>query len=234
MALPTIFRTWGLPLVGLALILGGPLALWRTPLHTLAVTWLVLLVLALWMFLVAAVLGAVLQASMPPLAMLERLVRRWVAWCSPQPERLWLQWAREAHHPALGRLYLDRAVRLGGREALFQEALVYLEGGLGAGGQAAAVDRLRRAAQRGHPEAAYRLAEALRQGLGSVLAEPGEAEAWYQRAAALGFGPAAAWLAHAYEVGDGVAPDPAQAERWAAEARRLAPPSAAHPQPAAP
>lgn len=223
MAVPSIWRTWGLPLAGLALILIGPLGLWGTPLHALAVTWLVLILLALWWFLVASVLGAVLQASMPPLALLERLVRRWVAWWSPEPERLWLQWARQAHHPTLGRLYLDRAVRLGGREAQFQEALVYLDGGLGAGGQAAAVDRLRRAARRGHPEAAYRLAEALRQGFGTVLADPGEAEAWYQRAAGLGFGPAAAWLAHAYEAGDGVAPDPVQAERWAAEARRLAP-----------
>ncbi len=223
MAVPSAWRTWGLPLAGLALILGGPLALLGTPLHALAMTWLGLIILALWWFLVASVLGAALQASMPPLALLERLVRRWVAWWSPEPERLWLQWARQAHHPALGRLFLDRAVGLGGREAQFQEALVFLEGGLGAGGQSAAVDRLRRAARRGHPEAAFRLAEALRQGLGTVLADPGEAEAWYQRAAGLGFGPAAAWLAHAYEAGDGVAADPAQAERWAAEVRRLAP-----------
>lgn len=223
MAAPSVGRTWGPPLVGLALILGGPLALWRTPLHTLAFTWLVLLFLALWGFLVAALVGAMLQASMPPLAMLERLVRRWVAWCSSEPEHLWLQWARQAHNPALGRLYLDRAVRLGGREAQFQEALVYLESGLGAGGQTAAIDRFRRAARRGHPEAAFRLAEALRQGLGSVLPDPGEAQAWYQRAAALGFGPAAAWLAHAYGAGDGVAADPGLAERWAAEAGRLAP-----------
>ncbi len=207
----------------LALAIFGPLLLLPTPLRVVAQGWLVLLTLATWVFLVGALVGAMTHASMPALSMVERLVRRWVAWCSPEPERLWLQWAREAHHPALGRLYLERAVLLGGREAQFQEALVFLEGGLGPGGQTAGVHRLRRAALRGHPEAAYRLAEALRTGQGQVLGDAAEAETWYQRSAALGFGPAAAWLARAHAVGDGVPVDETKARHWAQVAADLQP-----------
>ena len=83
--------------------------------------------------------------------------------------------------------------------------------------------RFRRAALRGHPEAAFRLAEALRTGHGAPLPEQAEAETWYQRAAALGFGPAAAWLAQAYQDGDGVPADEAKAGAWALEAERLRP-----------
>lgn len=214
---------WGRPMVCLALGIFAPLLLVSTPLRFLAMTWLVVLILALWLFLVGAVVGAMTRASMPALSMVERLVRRWVAWFSPDPERLWLQWARESHHPALGRLYLERAVLLGGREAQFQEALVFLEGGLGPGGQAAAVQRLRRAALRGHPEAAFRLAEALRTGQGQVLGDAAEAQIWYQRSAAMGFGPAAAWLAQAHGIGDGVPVDEVKARHWGKVAAELQP-----------
>lgn len=220
---PGTWRVWGRPLVCLALLLFSPLLLFATPLPFLAMTWLVLLALATWVFLVGALVGAMAGASMPALSMLERLVRRWVAWFSPEPEQLWLQWARQAHHPALGRLYLERAVQQGGREAQFQEALVFLEGGLGPGGQVAGVQWLRRAALRGHPEAAFRLAEALRTGQGQVLGDATEAQTWYQRSAAMGFGPAAAWLAHAHEVGDGVEVDEAKARHWARIASDLQP-----------
>jgi len=218
---------WGRPMVCLALGTVAPLLLFPTPLRVLAMTWFVVLILVVWVFLVGAVVGAMTRASMPALSMVERLVRRWVAWFSPEPERLWLQWAREAHYPALGRLYLERAVRLGGREALFQEALVFLEGGLGPGGQGAGIQRLRQAAQRGHPEAAFRLAEALRTRQGHVLGDASEAQTWYQRSAAMGFGPAAAWLAQAHEVGDGVPVDEVKARHWARLAADLQP----HPPP---
>lgn len=88
---------WGRPMVCLALGIFAPLLLVSTPLRFLAMTWLVVLILALWVFLVGAVVGAMTRATMPALSMVERLVRRWVAWFSPDPERLWLQWARESH-----------------------------------------------------------------------------------------------------------------------------------------
>ncbi|WP_026852279.1 tetratricopeptide repeat protein [Geothrix fermentans] len=213
---------WARPLGLLALILFGPLALLSTPLHFLGLTWLMLLLLSLWTFLVAAFIGAMARAGTPATVWLERRLRAWVARFAPDPEALWLHWARQAHRPEMARLCLERAAGLGGAEALFQEGLVYLEGGFGPGGQLAAVDRLRRAAERGHPEAAFRLAEALRTGHG-VLRDPAQAEGWYQRAAASGWGPAAAWLAHAHAEGDGVARDAEQARRWAEAAVRLRP-----------
>jgi len=213
---------WARPLGWLALITFGPLALLSTPLATLAVTWLVLVILGGWTLLVAAFVGAVAGAATPVTAWLEFRLRAWVARFAPDPGALWLHWARQAHRVDLAHRCLDRAVRLGGAEALFQEGLVLLEGGFGAGGQATAVARLRQAAERGHPEAACRLAEALRTGNGGLL-DPVQAEAWYQRAAAAGWGPAAAWLAHAYVDGDGVAPDEARARYWGGLAERLKP-----------
>ena len=220
---PGGWRVWGRPLVCLTLLIFCPLFLMFTPLRVIGLTWLVLLILAAWVFAVGSFVGAVAGASMPALSMVERLIRTWVAGFSPEPELLWLQWARQSHYPNLGRLYLDRALRLGGREAQFQEGLVFLEGGMGTGGQTAGIERLRRAALRGHPEAAFRLAEALRTGQGHVLGDASEAEVWYQRAAFLGFGPAAAWLAHAYEVGDGVQPEEAKARQWSELSAALRP-----------
>ncbi len=210
-------------LVSLGALLFGPLLLLPTPLRPVAIAWVLLLALATWYFLAAAVIGAMAGASTPALAFLERWLRGWVARFAPDPEALWLHWASRAHHPALGRRYLDRALALGGRDAPFQEALVFLEGGYGPGGQSAGVEHLRRAAQRGHAEAAFRLAEALRTGLGYVVAEPGEALVWYSRAASLGFGPAADWLARAHADGDGVEADPTKAQAWQARAEQLRP-----------
>ena len=216
-------RPWVLGLASLGALLLGPLLLLHSPLRPLAMLWMVLLLVALWYFLTGAALGALLGASTPALAFLERWLRSWVARFAGDREALWLHWASRAHHPALGRRYLDRALALGGREAQFQEALVFLEGGYGPGGQTAAVQLLRRSAQRGHAEAAFRLAEALRTGLGEVVADPAEALVWYSRSAGLGFGPSAGWLARAYADGDGVEPDPARAQDWQARAERLHP-----------
>ena len=214
---------WGWPCLGLILILLGPLLLFLTPLAGLALTWVVLLILALWTFLMAALIGAMAGTSTSALTWLECRLRSWVARFAPHPEHLWLHWARQAHRSATAHWCLDRALRLDGAEALFQEGLAYLEGGFGAGGQATAVERFRKAAARGHAEAAFRLAEALRTGYGSFLPEPSEAEIWYRRAALKGFGPAAAWLARAYLEGDGVTPDEAQARRWLEVAASLSP-----------
>jgi hypothetical protein len=214
---------WGKALAALGLLLFAPFLLAWTPLAVVAGIWRGFLLLVVYGLTMAFIFGALLGAALPTLQWLERHLRAWVARFAGDPEGLWLAWARHAHHPAMARWCLDRAVALGGREAQFQEALVLLEGGLGVGGQTAAVDRLRRAAQRGHAEAAFRLAEALRTGHGAVLAEAGEAQTWYQRAAALGFGPAAAWLAQAHEDGDGVPVDAGKAQHWSVVAGSLQP-----------
>ncbi|GLH68126.1 tetratricopeptide repeat protein [Geothrix edaphica] len=216
------WAVWARPLGWLALIAFGPLALLPTPLSLLARVWIVLLILGAWTILVAAFIGALAGAATPVTVWLELHLRAWVARFAPDPEALWLHWARQAHRMDQAHRCLDRAVRLGGAEALFQEGLVFLEGGFGAGGQATAVARLRQAAERGHPEAGFRLAEALRTGHG-VLRDPAQAAAWYQRAAAAGCGAAAAWLARAHAEGDGVAQDGEQARRWAEAADRLRP-----------
>ncbi len=218
----TGLRLWAGPLAGLLALLLAPFLLYATPFTGLAEAWRWILILVAWLFFVAAFVGVLAKATTPPLAFLERGLRRWVAWFAPDPQALWLHWTRQAHHPAMGWWCLEQACREGGAEPLFQEALVYLEGGLGPGGAIAAVDRLARAAKRGHPEAAFRLAEALRTGQGCAPA-PLEAEAWYRRSAAAGFGRAAAWLAHAYACGDGLALDPEQARIWAEASARLAP-----------
>lgn len=220
-------RAWAKGLAVLGLILFLPLLLLATPLAPLARAWQALLVLALLGAWVAANVATMDGARLPPLIWAEGRLRAWIARFAADPEGLWLHWARHAHHSQAARAYLDQAVRLGGAEALFQEALVLLEGGWGAGGHAGAPDRLRRAGLKGHGEAAFRLAEVLRTGQGGVRPEAAEAERWYLRAAALGHGPAAAWLAHAYACGDGVEADGAKAAMWASEARSREP----HPAP---
>ena len=215
-------RAWGLGIASLLGLILGPLVLFLTPFRRVAMAWTGLLILAAWLLLMAAIVGWLAKAGTPPLALIERGLRSWVARFAPDPGALWLHWARHAHHPQQAWWCLEQAVCLGDAEAIFQEGLLYLEGGLGPGGQVEGVERLGKAAERGHPEAAYRRAEALRTGLVGP-AEPVRAEGWYRRSANAGFGPAAAWLAHAYETGDGVTADPEQARRWAEVAARLAP-----------
>lgn len=216
---------WGKPLALLALVVLGPLLLLPTPLAPLALTWVFLLIMAIWGVGTLALIGAVVGTDRPVLLYLERLLRRWVAWFAPDAESLWVQWAREAHHASQAHWYLERAAALGGGEGLFQEGLAYVDGGFGVGGQIAGADRMRRAAQLDHPEAAFWLAESLRTGRGCSR-DSAEALLWYQRSAVAGFGPAAAWLAQAHAQGDGVAADPVLARRWSEVALRLGGPSA--------
>lgn len=215
-------RIWALPVAGLVAVVLGPMLLFATPLHAVAAVWWRLLLLAAWGVVVSAFIGALASATTPPLAYLERGLRRWVARFAPAPEALWLHWARQAHYPAMGWWCLEQARALGGTEALFQEGLAYLEGGLGPGGVITGVARMRLAAEAGHAEAAFRYAEALRTGHGCGQ-DPLQSEAWYRRSAAGGFGRAAAWLAHAYACGDGVSAHPEQATFWALANARLAP-----------
>lgn len=215
-------RIWAKPLLLLAALALGPLALLPTPLGKPAVVWLWLEVGAAWAILMLALVKALAGDATPPLALPERLLRRWVARFAPDPEALWLRWAREAHHPAQAWWCLDQARRLGGAEARFLEGIAYLEQACGPGGAVHGVALLAEAAARGHAEATFRLAEAFRTGHGCA-ADPAVAEAWYRRSAAAGFGPAAAWLAHAYASGDGVPEDDGAAGHWSGVAARLAP-----------
>lgn len=211
---------WGRPLGLLALILLGPLLLLPTPLAWLGMGWALLLVLGIWTLAILALIGAMVGTATPILLHLERGLRAWVARFAPDPEGLWLHWARRAHRPQQAHWCLERAARRGGAEALFQEGLAYFDGGFGPGGDLAGAERMGRAARQGHPEAAFWFAEALRTGRG-CLRDPAAALPWYQRSAAVGFGPAAAWLAQALAEGDGVAADPERARRWSEVASRL-------------
>ena len=214
---------WGRPLGLLFLILLGPCLLRSTPFSWIASVWTWTLILGLWILAMALLLAVMVGSVRAVLGWLEWRVRLWVAHFAPDPEALWLHWARHAHPPETALKCLERAVRLGNPEALFLEGLIFLEGGFGAGGQVAAVERFRKAAGLGHPEAAFRLAEALRTGLASCQTAPSEAETWYRRSAGKGFGPAAAWLAWAYQCGDGVAADVEEAAFWREASGRLEP-----------
>lgn len=205
---------WGRPIALLLAMLLGPSLLLATPLSGLAILWFRCLFLAVWVLLVSLVIGAMTGKLSEALGWVEWRLRLWTARFAPDPEALWLHWARHAHHPATAHRCLDRAVQVGGAEALFQEGLVFLEGGFGAGGGRAALERFQKAAAQGHAEAAFRLAEALRTGLGAGPVAASDAERWYHQAASKGFGPAAAWLARAYQDGDGVAADEEQARHW--------------------
>lgn len=220
---PDLRRTWARGLAALGLVLVVPFLLRWTPLGILAVVWGVLLQVALILTLLGALFGAAAQATVPAMSLVERLLRRWVARFSADPEGLWLYWAAQAPRARMGDWCLERAVLLGGREAQFQEALALLEGGLGHGGESVGLDRMRRAALRGHPEGAFRLAEVLRSGGRQMERNAAEALTWYRRSAEAGYAAAAHWLAHAHATGDGVPVDPSQAASWAEVANRLGP-----------
>ena len=220
---PELGRTWAMALAALGLVLVAPFLLRWTPLAILADVWGTLLLVALLLTVLGAIIGVAAQATVPAISVVERLLRRWVARFSPDPEGLWLYWAAEAPRAGMGDWCLGRAVALGGREAQFQEALAFLEGGLGHGGQSVGLERLRRAALRGHPEAAFRLAEVLRSGGQHLPRDAAEGLTWYRRSAEAGYATAALWLAHAHEAGDGAPIDPVQAATWAEVAGRLGP-----------
>ncbi|HET8900929.1 MAG TPA: hypothetical protein VFM84_03235, partial [Holophagaceae bacterium] len=107
------------------------------------------------------------------------------------PARLWLRWAREAHHGDVALACLDKAMALGDADARFEHALLEAEGLFGAGEPAI---NLRRAAEQGHVEAMARLADCLRWGPGKER-DAEQARRWLTRAAEAGFRPAAESLA---------------------------------------
>lgn len=213
---------WGRPLALLALILLGPLLLLPTSLARVAVGWAGLLLLTCWTLGVLAFIGTLAGSEASILQGLERLLRRWAARFAPDPEALWIHWARQAHRSVQARWCLEQAAGLGGAEGLFQEGLAWFDGGFGAGGHIAGTERMAGAARKGHAEAAFWYADSLRTGRGCPR-DPAGALLWYQRAASAGFGPAAAWLAQACAAGDGAPRDPDLARRWAQVSELLRP-----------
>lgn len=126
----------------------------------------------------------------------------------------WLRWAREAHHGDVALACLDRAVRLGDMDAVFEHGLLEMEGLFGV----EPAPTFRRAADRGHVEAMTRLAGCLRWGPGLERNEK-EARAWLLRAAEAGFRPAAEQLAkESAEQGEAE-----QAAQWRERAAAMAP-----------
>jgi hypothetical protein len=131
------------------------------------------------------------------------------------PARLWLRWAREAHHGDVALACLDKAMVLGDADARFEHALLEAEGLFGAGEPAI---NLRRASEQGHVEAMTRLADCLRWGPGKER-DAEQARCWLTRAAEAGFRPAAESLAKWLEdVGD-----QENAEAWRKRAASLPP-----------
>lgn len=132
------------------------------------------------------------------------------------PARIWLRWAREAHHSDVALACLDRSMALGDADALFEHALLEAEGLFGAAEPAI---RLRQAAEQGHVEAMTRLADCLRRGPGKER-DAEQARRWLTRAAEADFRPAAeslaAWMEDSGET-EGAA---AWRERTAAMAPR--------------
>lgn len=134
------------------------------------------------------------------------------------PGEAWYRWALKApfRDQALG--YLEESARLGHVDAHFELGLFYEEGGMGQAGREVAARHYRSAAEAGSAEAAYRLAELLRWGIGPAR-DPGAAHRWYLRSAHDGFRPAMDWLARAYEFGEGIAEDLEKAVYWTVKAR---------------
>ena len=84
-------------------------------------------------------------------------------------------------------------------------------------------DRLREAAERGDPEAGYRLGLAYRQGSPRLPKDDLAAAQWFRQAAEAGHPGAMEALADAYLGGHGVVRDPREAARWREAAQREQP-----------
>ncbi len=144
---------------------------------------------------------------------LEFQARRLAALVLGRRGERWFRWALKAPYENQALAYLEEASRCGSTDAQLELGLYWRDAGLGVGGEATARTWFRRAAEQGHGEAAFHLAESLRWGRGGPR-EPQEAHRWYLRSAQRSFGPAVAWLVQAYEGGDGVEADAAEAQRW--------------------
>jgi len=155
-------------------------------------------------------------------ARMDLALRRILASFRPQPGELFYRWGLKAANPDRAVAYLEEAARLDHPEAHFELGLFYEEGGQGPGGRDLATRHYRAAADLGHLEATYRLAELLRWGIGPAR-DPGAAHRWYLRSAHGGFRPAMEWLVRAYEFGEGVEEDLEKAVFWTVKVQELKP-----------
>jgi TPR repeat protein len=144
----------------------------------------------------------------------ERWLRRGIALWTPDPGATWFHWAEGAPDLHRAREWLSAAATEGHAEARMEEALALLGGSFGTGGWEVGAARMGQLAREGNREAAFHFAECLRWGRGTPR-DPKAALTWYRRSGEAGFGPAAAWLAKAFETGDGVEPDAKEADAWA-------------------
>lgn len=151
---------------------------------------------------------------MRPFGWMEMQCRSVAAHFARVPSRAWLRWAREAHHGDVALACLDRAVRLGDADALFEQGLLEAGGVFGT----EPAPYFRRAAQQGHLEAMLRLADCLRWGPG-LERNPEDAKTWLLRAAEAGFRPAAESLAK-WQEDEG---EMGSAAAWRERARAMAP-----------
>lgn len=124
----------------------------------------------------------------------------------------WRQRGLNAESEILRQACFERAAQAGDRDALV------LLGELHArrGHRDLAWSLFRAAAEGGHAVGAFRYAELTRWEFPGGAQGLQASETWYQRAAEAGYGPAIAWLAHAFEAGEGRPVDEVRAQSWAA------------------
>ena len=151
---------------------------------------------------------------------LENGIRASCAKFMKDPGAAWLRWGRAAHSVSRGLAYLERAAKLDNADAHFELGLFCEGGGHGIGVKEKALDHYHRAAKLGHAEAMFRVGEMLRWGIG-IGKDPEAGRAAYRKAAEMGWGPAAAWLSHAFEKGEGGPSDAELATYWRQRAEIL-------------
>ncbi len=224
----TALRPWLLGLGTLALagsgLLAGILHLpapWPGVLGTLLATGLLLM-----LGIMAA--GAWVGTPFRLATLAEGWLLRWTARFAADPGAFLYGWAEAAPDIDRARERLQGAADRGHLAALRDLGRDYLEGAMGSTVRAAGLPWLQRAADRGDPESAYWLGEALRWGIAPAR-HPDEALRRYLQAARGGYRPAALWLARAFACGDGVAVDEAEALRWSQRAAALSGPESPGP-----
>ncbi len=152
---------------------------------------------------------------------------RWGAWrvlarLGRNPGATWHRRGLAQGDPERGVPCLEEAARYDHPEAHFELGLWYEEGGHGPGSRDRAARHYRAAAEAGHAEACFRLAELLGWGIGPAR-DPGVALRWYQRSAQGGFRPAMEALARIYETAEGVPEDLEKSVAWTLQAREAEP-----------
>lgn len=216
----SLLRAWVLSLGSLAALLAGLLV----AINLLPEPWPKLVAAALCLLLLIAtacmLVGTYMDVPFGFSTWAERSLHAWTARFAPDPGAFLYRWAESSSTLDRARERLAMAAERGSAPAMLELGRDLLDGAMGTAARGAALPWLQRASDRGQAEAAYWMGEALRWG----MAEPGrpeDAPRFYLIAARAGFRPAAAWLARAYAVGDGVAADPAQAAAWSERAERL-------------